>query len=452
MDSNTAGPRSTGTRRRYTSFVVVLGVILALAALGWWLGNRPAASPGMGAGGPPGMGGGGRRGGPSTTVGIAKVETQSIPVILEALGTVVPTAIVTVRPQVSGVIAEIRYREGQLVNRGDVLAVIDKRAFQMTLAQAEGQLQRDLAELENAKLTLERFVTLLGQDSISEQEVDTQKAAVKQLEGTVTSDRANVGSARLNLDFCEIKAPQSGRVGLRIIDAGNYIASGDASGVAVITQVSPADVEFTLPQDRVGEIQQRLVQKAELPATALDRTRVTTLAQGRFYSLDNVVSVDTGTVRAKARFDNTDNALFPSQFVNLRLTLDTLENALVVPVSSVRNGADGDFVYVLDEGRTVSMRKVKRGQIASDRVQILEGLKAGETVVTEGGDRLKEGATVQLPGDKPRMPGEANADAARGGKDGAAQAGRPDGEKRERRRRRENSDGGAPGSAPPGPP
>lgn len=394
-----AGSGAQRPRKRLGGILAVVGIIVALAALGWWLGHRPPAeAPG---------GAGGRRGGPATTVGTARVETRSIPVILEALGTVVPAATVTVRPQVSGVIAEIRFKEGQTVNRGDVLAVIDRRPFQIALAQAEGQLQRDLAELDNAKLTLERYQTLQGQDSIAEQDVDTQKAAVKQLDGTVASDRANVGTARLNLDYCEIKTPQAGKVGLKVIDAGNYIGAGDAAGVAVITQVSPSDVQFTVPQDQVGEIQKRSAHDADLPVSALDRTRTTVLAQGRFVTLDNVVNTDTGTVRAKARFDNTDNTLFPSQFVNVRMTLNTIDNALMVPVSGVRNGADGDFVYVLNDDRTVTMRKVRRGQLAGDRVQIVEGLQGNETIVTEGGDRLKEGASVQLPGDKPVRPGGA---------------------------------------------
>lgn len=423
-----AYPRPAHQRGRVgiKSTIVVLLIIAGLAGLAWTLSHREAdAQMGPGMGGP-GMGG--RRGGPATTVGIAKAETQSIPVVLEALGTVTPAATVTVRPQVSGVITEVRFKEGQMVTKGQILAVIDKRPFQMTLLQAQGQLQRDQADLQNAQLQLDRFQTLQGQDSIADQEVDTQAATVKQLKGTVESGRAAVGTAQLNLDYAEIKTPVSGRVGLRVIDAGNYIGAGDAAGIAVVTQLSPTDVEFTVPQDRVTEIQGRVAQKAVLPVVAMDRTRLLTLGEGTFSTLDNVVSTDTGTVRAKARFENADGALFPSQFVNVRLTLNTIEDAVVVPVAAVRNGSEGDFVWLLKEDRSVSERKVKRGAAFGSSVQIVEGLKLGDTVITEGGDRLKEDAKVSLPGDKPapvKPDGERKSD-----------------EKSERRKRRPQGGGG----------
>ncbi|WP_308621765.1 efflux RND transporter periplasmic adaptor subunit [Massilia sp. Se16.2.3] len=217
------------------------------------------------------------------------------------------------------------------------------------------------------------------------------------------TDTAAENLARLNLSYAQVKAPISGRVGLRTVDIGNLVGSGDANGIAVITQFSPIDVEFAVPQDQVPELQGRIAENAKLPATALDRTRSTTLATGRFAALDNQVDTQTGTVRAKARFDNADNKLFPSQFVNLRLQIRTIENAVVVPVNALRHGADGDFVYVLNEAaRTVSLRKVKRGQATVDRIQVSEGLKAGEKVITEGADRLKDGAKVTLPGDRPQ--------------------------------------------------
>lgn len=323
-----------------------------------------------------------------------------IPVMVEALGTVMPMVTATVRPQVSGVLKQVLFTEGQMVKQGQVLAVIDPQPFQIALTQATGARIRDEAQLENAKLTLERYRTLLSQDSIARQDVDTQASLVKQLEGTVTIDRANEATARLNLGYSRIVAPVAGRVGLRVVDTGNYISAGDTNGVAVITQMSPIDVSFALPQDRVPELQARMAEGVKLPATALDRTRVTQLDAGVFSTLDNQIDTTTGTVKAKARFPNSTGTLFPSQFVNLRLRLRTIEGAVVVPVTAIRTGSQGDFVYVLNEDRTVSLRNVKRGEATNEYIAITDGLQAGERVVTEGADRLKDGARVQLAADR----------------------------------------------------
>lgn len=429
-------------RTKIVGTIVVLLVIAGMIGIAYYFKHRaPAGQAGMGApgaGGPAGapapgggFGGGGRRG--ATTVGTTVAKSADIPVILEALGTVTPAATVTVRPQVSGVITEIRFREGQMVGKGDVLAVIDRRPFQMALAQARAQQQRDEAELDNAQVTLERYKTLLAQDSIAQQDVDTQAATVKQLEGTVAADRAAAGSAQLDLDYCEIKSPIAGRTGLRVVDAGNYIGAGDAGGIVVVTQISPTDVVFTVPQDRVGEITAPVSGGQALSITALDRTRTNTLGTGVFSTLDNQVATDTGTVRAKARFENKDGALFPNQFVNVRLTLRTIGGAVTLPVSAVRNGADGDFVWILKDDQTATMRKVTRGQATNDLVQISDGVKIGEVVITEGGDRLQEGGRVILPADAAKAPAAAGANA--------------DGQKREHRRRKD----GAPGEKPAAP-
>jgi len=411
----TARPARTRRARLIGGVIAVLSMV-ALGYLAWWLTHQPAGGPGAGgpgmaAGGPGGGGGGGGRGpggpgggrgGPATTVGVATAAQADLPVNLEALGTVVAAATATVRPQVSGVVQKIHFTEGQLVKTGQVLATIDPRPFQMALLQAQGQRQRDQAQLESARLMLSRYRTLLEQDSIARQEVDTQAALVKQLEGTVMTNKAAEGTAQLNLDYATVRAPISGRVGLRTVDVGNLVGSGDAAGIAVITQLSPIDVEFAVPQDQLPVLQGRIAQNAKLPATALDRTRTDALATGSFIALDNQVDTSTGTVRAKARFANTDNKLFPSQFVNLRLTVDTLRNAVVVPVTALRHGANGDFVYVLNaEKRTVSLRTVTRGQASVDKVQIATGLKVGEQVITEGADRLRDGASVVLPNDRP---------------------------------------------------
>jgi multidrug efflux system membrane fusion protein len=264
-------------------------------------------------------------------------------------------------------------------------------------------------------VTLSRYRTLLAEDSIARQEVDTQAALVKQFEGTVTTDRAAEGMAKLNLSYTQVKAPIGGRVGLRTVDIGNLVGSGDANGIAVITELSPIDVQFAVPQDQVPDLQARIRQGAALPATALDRTRTETLATGRFAALDNQVDVQTGTVKAKARFANQDQKLFPSQFVNLRLEVRTIKDAVVVPVTALRHGANGDFVYVLNAAeRTAALRPVTRGQATADKVEVRTGLQAGEQVITEGADRLKDGAKVTLPGDKPAMGG-----GGRGGRGGA---------------------------------
>ncbi|MFA6262681.1 MAG: efflux RND transporter periplasmic adaptor subunit, partial [Bacteroidia bacterium] len=342
------------------------------------------------------------RGAPVTTVGVATAAKADVPITVEALGTVTPAATVTVRPQVSGVLQQVLFKEGQMVRQGQLLAVIDPRQFEMALMQASGQRQRDEAQLDNARLTLQRYQTLLQQDSIARQDVDTQAALVRQLEGTVVSDRATEGTAQLNLGYSRIVAPIAGRVGLRVVDIGNLVSAGDTNGIAVITQTAPIDVEFSLPQDRVPEVQARVASDAVMPVTALDRTRATVLGSGRFATLDNQVDTQTGTVRAKARFANAKEALFPNQFVNVRLLLQTVEGAVTVPVAALRNSSSGEFVYVLDEAaRTVSTRPVKRGPATDEMVVIASGLQAGEKVITEGADRLKDGARVTLAGDAP---------------------------------------------------
>ncbi len=396
--------RPVSRRSRWIGSIVA---VLALAALGWWAWHlthqppdRAAGAPGGGAGGARGGPAGGR-GAPPSTVGVAVARRADIPVVIEALGTVVPAANVTVQPQVSGVLTQVLFREGQMVRKGELLATIAPEPFQMALTQATGARLRDEAQLEAARVTLRRYTTLLGQDSIARQDVDTQAALVKQLEGTVTIDRANEGTARLNLGYTRIVAPVAGRVGLRPVDAGNYVTTGTTGGVALITQVAPIDVEFALPQDRVPEIQARVAAGVKLPVAAWDRARTHALDTGAFSTLDNQIDTTTGTVKAKARFANADGTLFPNQFVNARLLLRTITGATVVPVTALRHGPNGDFVYVVGEDKTVALRNVTRGEAGVDNVAIATGLALGEQVVTEGGDRLKDGARVQTSVDRP---------------------------------------------------
>ncbi|TWO71567.1 efflux RND transporter periplasmic adaptor subunit [Caenimonas sedimenti] len=433
FEQPTAAP---APRKRLSRRASILGSVIALlvvVGVGWlaWSLTRPAEptaaaqrGPGGGGGGGggagrPGGGPGGRGG--ATTVGFAVAERADIPVTLEALGTVVPQATVRVRPQVSGVLEQVLFKEGQNVKRGQLLATIDPRPFEMALQQALGARMRDEAQLAAARVTLARFETLLKQDSIARQEVDTQTATVRQLEAAVVTSKANEGTARLNLGYTRIVAPIDGRVGLRTVDVGNTVGPSDANGVGVITKLSPIDVEFAVPQDHASWLQHNAGAFMEVKAT--DRTRTTLLDTGAFASLDNQIDTQTGTVRAKARFNNTRQQLFPSQFVNVQLQLRTINDAVVVPVSALRQGGSGDYVFVLMDDRTVKLRPVVRGQPVGDKVQVANGLAIGEKVITEGADRLRDGARVMLPGDTPGGGGGPGGQGRR--RQGAASAAQP---------------------------
>lgn len=448
-------PSETNHRRlgRRGTLIGSLIAILVVAGIGWlaWELTHPNApvvaevgrSGGGGAGRRAGGAGGGAGRGPATTVGIAVAERADIPIVIDALGTVVPQATVRVRPQVSGVLQQVLFKEGQMVKKGELLATIDPRQFEMALQQALGQRMRDEAQLEAAKVQLQRFRTLLAQDSIARQEVDTQAALVKQLEAAVVMSKANEGTARLNLGYTRIVSPLTGRVGMRTVDVGNVVSNSDANGVALITAVSPIDVEFAVPQDQAPMLQQNA--GAFMEAKALDRTRTTVLDTGVFASLDNQVDTQTGTVRAKARFNNTRQALFPSQFVNVQLNVRTIKDAVVVPVAAVRHGNSGDYVFVLKDDQTVAQRPVTRGQATVDKVQIATGLAVGERVITEGADRLRDGSRVVLPGAAPGSPAEASVGQRRMGAGGGQGGGSA--EAGERRRRRDAAQPSA--SSPP---
>ena len=420
-------PQAPRRRRRWLGSVVALLLVALVGGAAWYLVQRAngdsAAAPGPG----PGRGapGGGR---PMVTVGDAVARRAELPVVIDALGTVIPATTVTLKPQVSGTLTEVLFTEGQMVKKGQLLAQIDPRPYEQALMQAQGTRQRDEAQLENARLTLARYQTLLSQDSIARQDVDTQAALVKQLEGTVMTDKAQEGTARLNLSYTRITSPATGRIGLRTVDAGNLVSSGDATGIATITQVAPIDVQFAVPQDRVADVLAAQRDADALAVTALDRTRKSELDKGRFSTLDNQIDTTTGTVKAKARFANAAGTLFPNQFVNVQLLLRNVP-AVVVPVTAVRTGANGDYVYVINEDRTVTLRKVKRGQATVGLMAIAEGLKEGERVVTEGGDRLQDGMAVQT----------ADGQGARGPRSGASGprsgASGPRGERGERRQR-----------------
>jgi multidrug efflux system membrane fusion protein len=344
------------------------------------------------------------RGGPST-VAVATIGKGTLNLVLNALGTVTPLATVTVKPQVSGRITEIDFVEGQMVNKGDLLAVIDPRPFQAALDQAKGQLLRDQAGLENAKLDLQRFKTLLAQDSIARQQVDAQAALVKQDEATVASDQALVETAALNLEYTHLTAPVSGRVGLRQVDLGNYVETGLATGVVVITQLTPISVIFALPEDNLIAVQQRLKSGEPLVTTAYDRANTTQLATSQKATLDNLIDTTTGTFKLRAEFANDDGALFPNQFVNIRVLVNELKDVTVAPSNAIQYGSAGSFVYVLGQDSTVAVRLVKTGATDGTQVQILEGVQRGEQVVTDGVDRLKDGAKVVVAKGQPGATG-----------------------------------------------
>lgn len=344
----------------------------------------------------------GRR--PPATVGTAKATLADMPVTLNAIGTVQPIVTATVRPQLSGTLFSINFTEGQMVAKGQLLAQIDPRPYKLALAQAEANQARDAAQLNLARVDLNRYRTLLARDSIARQQVDTQAATVKQLEGTVNADRAAIGTARLNLAYTAITAPVAGRVGLRQADIGNYLTPGDTTGIAVITQTTPIDVGFSLPQDQLPMVRRQLG-GAPLKVTARDQAGTAVLAEGSFLTFDNLVDATSGTVKAKARFPNGDGGLFPNQFVNVTLLADTLRQAVTVPVGALRHGAQGDFVFLLKPDRTAKLQLVKTGPSDGDRIVILSGVKAGQTVITEGADSLDDGSAVTLAGDKPKGTG-----------------------------------------------
>jgi multidrug efflux system membrane fusion protein len=404
-------------------WIVIVAVLMALAAWGLTLlkqAHENQAGPEAGGGG--GGRGGGR--GAATTIGTAKAVIGSIPITVDALGTVTPLNNVMVVPRVTGELMTVDVHEGQLVRKGQRLALIDPRPYQAAVNQAAGQLGHDQALLADAQLDLKRYDTLLSQNSISSQQVDTQKYQVKQDQAALLADEGALQAAKLNLEYCTIVSPVNGLVGLRKVDPGNLIQAGQSTGLFVVTTVDPVDVVFALPEDVLPELQARLRQGAKLPVTAYDRAFTNQLAQGTFYSLDSEVDTTTGTIHAKARFANPNRALFPQQFVNVRVLVDTQNNVVTIPTSAVRHGAPGDFVYTVTPDRTAHVRVVKLGPQSGETIAILSGLNVGETVVTEGGDRLRDGGPVLLPGDRPHFGGGHG----RHGGHGGQQAGQGGGE------------------------
>ena len=390
-------------KRRWLWIILILVGPVAAALIARWFASRSSKDQ--------------QRGRPPAAVTITKVKSTNVPVSLTALGTVTPVVNATVRAQLAGTIFSVSFREGQIVSRGQVIAQIDPRPYQLALAQAEANLARDNATLNAARVDLNRYRMLLSQDSIARQQVDTQAATVGQLNGTTAADRAAIGTARLNLAYTAVKSPITGRIGLRQVDIGNYVTPGDATGIAVVTQTDPIDVTFSLPQAQLAQVQARIGPGGGgLPVIAMDQATNTQIATGSLLTFDNQIDATTGTVKAKARFTNAGNRLFPNQFVNVSMLVNTLQSALVVPVSAVRHGAPGDFVFLYRPDHTVKLQVVKIGPIVGQQVAILAGVKQGDTVVTAGADGLEDGAKV-------RLPGEAGGPGGRAGKAGGGRRG-----------------------------
>ncbi|QWQ14721.1 MdtA/MuxA family multidrug efflux RND transporter periplasmic adaptor subunit [Ralstonia pseudosolanacearum] len=406
-------PPRAGKPRRWILWVVLAVLVLIVYAIFHAVHRSTAA----GKGGPGGRGAAMTSGKPMPVM-VATSGKGDINVVLTALGNVTPVNNVTVKTRVDGQLVRLAFTEGQTVKAGDLLAEIDPRAYQAQLAQAEGQLARDTALLQNARLDLQRYQTLMAQDSIAKQQVDTQASLVRQYEGTVKLDQGNADNARVQLSYTRITAPVSGRVGLRQVDPGNIVHTSDTTGIVVITQIDPITVIYTLPEDTLPKVMPRLQAGDKLPVEAWDRGQTNLLAHGTLMTVDNTIDNTTGTVKLRAQFPNQNAALFPNQFVNVRMRVDTLHDQVILPGAAIQRGTQGTFVYVVGADGNVALRTVTLGVTEGDRVSIARGLNPGERVVIDGADKLRDGSPVEV-----IQPGASPASAPAAAHDGqAAQA------------------------------
>jgi multidrug efflux system membrane fusion protein len=403
-------------RKRTIIAAIVVLVFIALIFIVRNLQGKNAHTP------PGGPGGAGRSGqnGP-VAVAVATAVRSDIRVRIPALGTITPLATVTVRTQITGQLQKIAFTEGQLVHQGDFLAQIDPRPYEAVLEQAKGNLRRDQALLADAKLDLKRYEALIKEDAVAGQQLDTQRALVDQYVGTVQSDQAQIHTAELNVQYTHIISPVSGRVGLRQVDQGNYVTPGDTNGIVIINQLEPITAIFPIPEDNITSVMPRIRAGETLSVEAYDRTSSNKLADGRLLTVDNQIDTATGTVKLRAQFDNKDGTLFPNQFVNIQLLVNVLHDQTTIPGAAVHQGAPNgvltSFVYLVKPDSTVTVRPVKTGVVDGEQIAIAQGLATGDVVVTEGGDRLRDGATVILPAATPvhTMPAApASADAKKG--------------------------------------
>lgn len=422
----------------------LLGIGLGLAIIagaGWYM-SQPGSAP------PARQGGGRFASGAAVPVGLATAAKGNIPITIRALGTVTPLATVNVKTQITGQLMDVYFKEGQAVKQGDLLALVDPRPYDVALQQAIGQQQKDEALLKNAQADLERYKKLVAQDSIARQQYDTQIALVRQYEAALVIDQALVDAAKLNVTYTRIVAPLTGKIGLRMVDKGNYVTMGDATSICVIIQVQPISVIFTIPEDTLPSVRKRLAAGANLEVRVFDRSQKNELALGRLDTTDNVIDTTTGTVRLRAVFENADESLFPNQFVNVRLLVDTVTDATVVPIAAIQRGQPGTFVYLVKPDDTVTIRVVELGAADGDRVAITKGLQVGDNVVVDGVDRLRDGAKIRRPGAAPRA--AAGPPVATAVPEGKAQEQQGQGQHdqgQQGQRRRQQANGGAGGAA-----
>jgi membrane fusion protein, multidrug efflux system len=380
------GPSQTVTRRPRGRFLLMcLLLLLVVAGIVWWVRQAPAPQPA----------GAGRNAAPMSIVP-ETVSKGDIGINLNALGTVTSLATVTIRTQISGYLTQVLFKEGDDVKKGDLLAQIDSRPYEATLAQVKGQLARDQALLKGAQVDLARYQGLAAQNAVPRQTLDTQVALVAQDQGTVEADLGMVKSAEVNLQYTRIVSPLDGRVGLRQIDQGNYVTPGDTNGLVVITQIQPISVLFTVPEDNLQAISKRLQAGAVLPATAYDRGGANKLADGTLQTFDSQIDPTTGTIKLRAQFPNEARTLYPNQFVNIRLLLDSHKDVTTMSTAGIQRGVPGTFVYLINADNSVSVRPVKLGVTDGDRVEVLSGLASGDRVVIDGADKLRDGAKIIL--------------------------------------------------------
>jgi multidrug efflux system membrane fusion protein len=420
---NTQSPAPVKGKKRGFLWAFFLVLVIAVTVYAVWRASQPGlipANPNAG-----GRGGGRGRGalGP-TPVGVAKVKSAVVPNYLSGLGNVTAFYTVSVKSRVDGQLMSIAFKEGDFVKEGQVLAEIDPRPYKVQLDQAEGTAARDQALLANAKLDLERYKTLLAQDAIPRQQLDTQAALVQQLTGTVKQDQAAIDNAKLNLTYAHITAPISGRIGLRLVDPGNIVRAVDANGILIITQLQPITVLFTIPEDSLPQVMARVSKGAKLTVEAWNRDNSKKIATGTLITVDNQIDQTTGTSKMKAVFDNKDNALFPNQFVNVKLLVDTMANQMVVPSVAIQHGQQGDFVFVVPQGeepQKVVITPIKPGIVLEgDQTSVASGLNDGDQVVIDGTDRLQNGSPVRIrkPGDDGMGGGRGRGRGGRGGRGG----------------------------------
>jgi multidrug efflux system membrane fusion protein len=389
-------------KKRGLIWALFLLIVAGVTGYAVWRIQQPGAILQQGQNNGNGRKGGGRGRGGNNGLGpipvvTAKVTKADVPVYLDGLGNVAPYYTVTVKSRVDGQLMKVNFNEGDLVKEGQVLLEIDPRPYQVQLDLASGTLARDQALLANARLDLDRYTTLLAQDAIPKQQLDTQRALVAQYEGNIKTDQANIDNAKLNLTYSKITAPITGRVGLRLVDPGNIVHAGDQNGMVVIAQIQPITVLFTIPEDSLPQVMQKLRSGVKLPVDAFNRDNSKKLATGELETVDNQIDSTTGTSRLKGVFPNKDNELFPQQFVNIRLRVDTLKQRLVVPGVAIQNGQQGTFVYTVDpETSKVHLKTVKIGIVGQDTSEIVSGVNDGDQVVIDGTDRLDEGVQVRI--------------------------------------------------------